>query len=53
MDLTKMSDQALETRLSFLEKRMETCDPKSLPTLNHLYQTVLDEQVRRDLGEKK
>lgn len=49
-----MTEAQLTARLSFLEQQMNTAgiqDPKSMPALQHTYEKVLNELVRRDLGE--
>lgn len=40
----------LEQRLNMVERMiLEEQDPKNWPYLNHTFQKLLDEQVRRDL----
>ena len=47
--IENLSDRQLEARLAALEKMIASADPKDLPALNHTFQALLDEQVRRDL----
>lgn len=48
--LKKMSDENLEIRANVLEQliRENSRDWKSLPVLNGLFQSVIEEQARRD-----
>lgn len=49
-----LSDEQLNNRLNTVERLIAECrDAKSLPALNHTFQVLLDEQVRRDLEQQE
>lgn len=52
--IEKLSDDQIEFRLTMIEGRIrDEKDPKNLPTLNKIFQKLLDEQVKRDLEKQK
>lgn len=48
----KMTDEQIEQRLAWCEQEIANeRDPKNLPTLNSIFQQLIDEQVRRELSK--
>lgn len=45
-----MTDEQIETRLSFIERQMATASPKDLPYLNATYQKLMDRLVSLDMA---
>lgn len=48
----RLTDAQIGHRLACLETIVARAHPQDLPALNRLFQTLLDEQVRRDLEAK-
>ena len=47
-----LSDKQIEHRLNSLEAMIARANYKDLPSLNRIFQILIDEQVRRDLGNR-
>lgn len=48
--IQNLTDEQLEARMDLIEAKIHAeKDPKNLPTLNRIFQGLMDEQVRRDL----
>lgn len=53
MSVQHLTDEQIAHRLNVVERWIQKeRDEKKLPTLNLLFQTLIEEQVRRDLATK-
>ena len=48
--MVELTDAQIEARLNMVEALIGRAGVKDLPSLNHTFRRLLDEQVRRDLG---
>ncbi len=49
MSIENLSDEQLDSRLDTIQSMIANADTKSLPSLNKIFQKLIDEQARRDM----